>query len=88
MPLPLPKGVLPSGGKDVPIFTVVGGYKYVKKLCALSPKGASCHPEVLRGVRPDSSEYLGMTVDCLAESHGYRDFAVSNSFKNARSHAG
>jgi hypothetical protein len=30
--MPLPVEVLPTGGKDVPTFTVVDGYKYVKTL--------------------------------------------------------
>jgi len=31
--MPLPVEVLPMGGRDVPTFTVIGGYKYVKN-CA------------------------------------------------------
>ncbi len=41
--------------------------------CAANPEGIesvrACHPEVLGGVRLDSSEYLGMT-DCLFSSEG------------------
>src|SRR4051794_34242380 len=49
---------------------------------------APCRPEVLRGVWLDSSDYLGMTVKCLAESDGYPDTPASSSFKNVRNHAG
>jgi hypothetical protein len=30
--MPLPVEVLPKSGQDVPTFTLVGGYKYVKSL--------------------------------------------------------
>jgi hypothetical protein len=35
--MPLPEEFLPDGGRDVPTFTVIGGFKYVKSCGEMAP---------------------------------------------------
>jgi hypothetical protein len=41
----------------------------LSKLAEFGLSDHQCHPEILRRVRPDSSEYLGMTVFTTAQKN-------------------
>jgi hypothetical protein len=78
--MPLPVEVLPTGGKDVPTFTVVGGYKSVKNWAELSVF-LWLRDGQLRLAERDAYTW----PDDLT---GYRDSAGPSSFKKARNQAG
>jgi hypothetical protein len=78
--MPLPVEVLPTGGKDVPTFNVVGGYKYVKTLWRICVF-LSLRERKLRLAERDAYTRFD-------EQSSYRDSAGPSTFKNARIQAG
>ena len=49
--MPLPKRVLPKGGRDVPTFTVIARYKYVKTCAELPGYRDSAAPSSCKNAR-------------------------------------